>query len=129
MFSANGSHGTWATEGKHTYFHFVIHLDDYCDRGDAWRLWEAMEFVDRGQPDDDFIGTEDQYILFEGRWGNIAEMVCTEMEQRGTVWNSHCFQGCFFEPLFGECGLVAGPGGPGPSGNFELPPKCPEKQY
>jgi hypothetical protein len=61
--------------GKHTYFQFVIHLDDFCDRGEAWRLWDNLVFMDRSVPDDDYDGTEFQWINFRGVWGNIKELV------------------------------------------------------
>merc|ERR1712037_67876 len=56
VFSANGSHGTWASEGVHTYFDIVIKLRDVCERGEAWRTWENMEIIDRSDPEAGFEG-------------------------------------------------------------------------
>jgi len=94
VFSANGSHGTWGSEGKHTYLHIVIHLDDICERGQAWKIWENMELIDASKPDDFYDG-DLSWINFQGRWGNIQQIHCE------------------LEPIVGECGLVGGVGGPG----------------
>lgn len=43
-----------------------------------WRLWENMDFVQfesRDDPDSDLIGTQYQWLLFAGKWGNIQHMV------------------------------------------------------
>jgi len=94
VFSANGSHGTWALPGVHTYLRIIIHLDDYCDRGEAWKIWNNMELIDASYPDDHYDG-DLSWINFQGRWGNIQKIHCE------------------LEPLVGECGLVEGVGGPG----------------
>ena len=60
--------------GKHTYFNFFIHLDDFTERGEPWRLWENMEFVDRRE-DSVLEETNFQWINFKGKWGNIQHLV------------------------------------------------------
>ncbi|TRY68262.1 hypothetical protein TCAL_03822 [Tigriopus californicus] len=106
VFSANGSHGSWASEGKHTYFNFFIHLDDYCERGEAWRTWENLAFVDRGVPDEEYYGTDNQWVNFKGRWGNTDGL------------------GCALEPIIGICGLDSGVRGPSPPRAFGNDTMC-----
>jgi len=107
VFSANGSHGTWAQPGKHTYLHILtVHLDDFTERGSRWNTWQNINIYEMGNT---FTGTNSSWLEFQGRWGNTHKLECD------------------LEPLFGECGLVSGPGGP--SGwksdhDFEQPPVC-----
>jgi len=111
VFSANGSHGMWAQEGTHTYLHILtVHLDDICDRGEAWRTWQNLEIHETGDWDS-FIGN-DSWVNFRGRWGNIQKL------------------GCELEPLFGECGLGGGPSGPHKyfQHDFPQPPTCTASQ-
>ena len=59
----------------------MIHLEDYCDRGEAWRLWENMDFVDRNVEDlSVYEGTDLQWMNFLGKWGNIEELVSVIFE-------------------------------------------------
>ncbi len=60
--------------GKHNYFNIVIHLDDLCDRGTAWRTWENIEFLDITVPTEDYP-PELAWGDFRGTWGNIQELV------------------------------------------------------
>lgn len=53
----------------------MIHLDDFCERGEAWRTWEHMEFIDFSDPDVSFEGTDQHWLDFEGRMGNIEKQV------------------------------------------------------
>ena len=52
----------------------IIHLDDYCDRGEAWKIWNNMELIDASYPDDHYDG-DLSWINFQGRWGNIQKIV------------------------------------------------------
>eukprot|EP00092_Neocalanus_flemingeri_P017694 GFUD01019140.1.p1 GENE.GFUD01019140.1~~GFUD01019140.1.p1 ORF type:complete len:354 (+),score=85.06 GFUD01019140.1:245-1306(+) len=107
VFSANGSHGVWAEEGKHTYLHILtVHLDDWCSRGQAWDTWNYLEIYETGEWDS-FSGNE-TWVDFRGDWGNVEKM------------------GCEFEPIVGECGLVGGPSGPHKyfQHDFPQPPPC-----
>ena len=61
--------------GKHTYLHIIIHLDDYCERGKAWKIWENMQFVDASKPDEFYDGGELSWLDFQGAWGNIQTIV------------------------------------------------------
>ena len=46
VYSAEGSHGTYFTEGKHTYKDFnLVALTDYTDKGAPWHTWKKMEIV------------------------------------------------------------------------------------
>jgi len=108
VFSANGSHGVWAQEGKHTYLHILtVHLDDFCGRGTAWDTWKNLEFIETG--DWDSFPADLSWVDFRGDWGNQLKM------------------GCQLEPLFGECGVVGGPSGPHKyfQHDMEQPPFCP----
>ncbi len=58
--------------GKHNFLTFFIHLDDYCERGDAWKTWENMVFLDANMADSDFSG-EFSWVDFQGRWGNTKK--------------------------------------------------------
>ncbi len=54
----------------------TVHLDDYCERGEAWRLWTNNPvLIDRNDNFNDFIGTSLQWRNYEGRWGNIEKLV------------------------------------------------------
>ena len=92
--------------GVHTYFDIVIKLRDITERGEAWRTWENMEFVDRSDPEASFEGTEFQWVDFDGRWGNVQKL------------------GCELEFISGECGLMPAPTGPKKFGKFDTPPEC-----
>jgi len=107
VFSANGSHGVWAEEGKHTYLHILtVHLDDWCARGKAWDTWNYLEMYETGEWDS-FSGNQ-TWVDFRGSWGNVKKMNCE------------------FEPIVGECGLVGGPSGPHKyfQHDFQQPPTC-----
>jgi len=107
VYSANGSHGVWAQEGKHTYLHILsLHLDDFCNRGQSWDTWNYLDIQDTG-PLDSFP-KENSWVDFRGNWGNIAKM------------------GCELEPIVSECGLVEGPRGPYNYFNHDMdqPPVC-----
>ena len=52
----------------------MIHLDDICERGKAWKIWENMELIDASKPDDFYDG-DLSWINFQGRWGNIQQIV------------------------------------------------------
>ena len=52
----------------------MIHLDDICERGQAWKIWENMELIDASKPDDFYDG-DLSWINFQGRWGNIQQIV------------------------------------------------------
>jgi hypothetical protein len=60
--------------GKHNYLTLVIHLDDYCERGTAWKTWENLVFLDASLPTEDF---EDEmtWADFQGSWGNMQTLV------------------------------------------------------
>ena len=60
--------------GVHRWLHLVIHQDDYCGRGHAWRLWNNLEIIDADQPDSDLIGSLN-WLKYQGRWGNMQELV------------------------------------------------------
>ena len=60
--------------GKHNYLTLVIHLDDYCERGTAWRSWENLEFLDASLQTEDFE-EEMAWADFQGRWGNQQSLV------------------------------------------------------
>jgi len=107
VFSANGSHGVWAQEGKHTYLHILtVHLDDFCAKGTAWDTWNNLEIYETGDWDS-FTGSK-SWVGFRGVWGNTKKM------------------GCELEPIIGECGIVGGPSGPHKyfQHNFVQPPSC-----
>ena len=51
-------------------------MDDYCARGEPWRQWENCDFIDRNEDlTSEFHGTDKQWRLFEGKWGNIEKLV------------------------------------------------------
>jgi hypothetical protein len=60
--------------GKHNYLTLVIHLDDYCERGTAWKTWENLVFLDASLPTEDY---EDEmaWADFQGSWGNMQTLV------------------------------------------------------
>jgi len=60
--------------GKHNYLNIVIHLDDYCDRGTAWKTWENIEFLDIEIPTESYPA-DLAWGDFRGAWGNIQELV------------------------------------------------------
>jgi len=107
VFSANGSHGTWAQPGKFTYLNILtVHLDDFTERGVQWNTWQNLVIND--VVDDLNIFTDDKsWINFRGPWGNTFKLECD------------------LDPIVGECGLVGGPTGPYKyfGGNFP-PPDC-----
>jgi len=108
VFSANGSHGVWAQEGKHTYLHILtVHLDDMCAKGQAWDTWNNLEIIETRDEADSYEGAQ-TWVDFRGRWGNAKKMSCE------------------FEPIVGECGVTGGPTGPRKyfQHNFEQPPQC-----
>lgn len=107
VFCANGSHGMWAMEGKHTYLQILtVHLDDYTDKGTLWKTWENLKIYETRDLDS-FTGP-DSWINFRGSWGNIKKM------------------GCELEPIFGQCGMTGGPSGPFKyfQHDFPQPPFC-----
>ena len=65
----------WYFSGKHTYLHLIIHLDDYCARGKAWKIWKNMEIIDASKPDEFYDGGDLSWLDFQGAWGNIQTIV------------------------------------------------------
>lgn len=98
LFSGNGSHGLWSSDGSHEYVNFLfVHLSDQTERGYAWQTWDWLDIVnyDADEKHDDDL----HYMDYRGRWGNLE-------------------RGCeIVEPVAGECILASGPGfwrqGPG----------------
>merc|ERR1719319_1634285 len=132
-FSANGSHGVWAQEGKHTYLHILtVHLDDFCSRGSAWDTWQNLEILKTGPWDS--APAEAAWVDFRGDWGNQQKIVGFPPSSPSPSHPVTCSlllpptlpQGCELEPLFGECGLVGGPSGPHKYFNHDMvqPPTC-----
>ena len=60
--------------GKHNYLTLVIHLDDFCERGTAWRTWNNIQFLDAEVPTEDYEG-ELAWADYRGSWGNMKELV------------------------------------------------------
>jgi hypothetical protein len=60
--------------GKHNYLTLVIHLDDYCERGTAWKTWENLVFLDADIPTQDYP-EELSWADFQGDWGNQQKLV------------------------------------------------------
>ena len=79
--------------GKHTYLHIVIHLDDICERGKAWKIWENMQFIDASKPDDFYDG-DLSWINFQGRWGNIQQIVGDPSLMYGIIVGCKSLEGC-----------------------------------
>jgi len=97
VFSANGSHGLWASSGSHVYFP-VLPLVDHCDTGTPWRTWENLILLPWQKH---YCEPDLQWINFRGDWGNSAD-------------------GCEVSVVSGECALNGGPSGP-PKGPGLLP--------
>lgn len=87
-----------------------------------------MELIDASKPDDFYDG-DLSWINFQGRWGNIQQIVSccigcyllnmiyvnciTIIIYMLFAYDIAIFQHCELEPIVGECGLVGGVGGPG----------------
>jgi len=99
MFSANGSHGLWATPGKHTFSSFP-RLADFTDAGIAWNTWENLVIIPWNDTPFPYVG-ELGWLNFRGRWGNTKN-------------------GCDLEPISGECRMNNGPFYP--EGPDDMPP-------
>jgi len=88
MFSANGSHGLWATPGKHTFSSFPK-LVDFTEPGTAWNTWENLVIIPWNDTPFPYVG-QLGWLNFRGQWGNTKK-------------------GCDLEPISGECRLNNGP--------------------
>ena len=52
----------------------MIHLDDYCERGTAWRTWQNLVFLDADFPTEHYP-EELSWADFQGDWGNQQQLV------------------------------------------------------
>jgi hypothetical protein len=68
VYSAAGSHGTWATEGAHNYKTLPTgdKLVDHTGRGVGWETWRAM--VMASDPKYNYLLTR-----YRGDWGNFHQ--------------------------------------------------------
>eukprot|EP00741_Cyanophora_paradoxa_P023978 tig00021719_g23154.t1 len=69
VYSARGSHGSWATPGEHVYKKIFNgeRLVDEADAGKAWRTWENLQIIKNGGAQ-----REHPWLHFKGEWGNPA---------------------------------------------------------
>ncbi|XP_039282624.1 LOW QUALITY PROTEIN: putative vacuolar protein sorting-associated protein TDA6 [Nilaparvata lugens] len=63
LFAAKGSHGLWATPGRHKYVN-IPSLYDESGYGVKWTTWKSLKIIK------DF---NSGWLRFQGRWGNPRE--------------------------------------------------------
>jgi hypothetical protein len=77
VYAATGSHGTWATAGKHNYTTIPTgdRLNDYTSAGKLWKTWEKMVWFS-WDPNGSILVLLNDY---EGRWGahHLGKDACT----------------------------------------------------
>lgn len=93
LFSAKGSHGTYASAENHVYRKIFNgdKLVDETSMGEAWHTWNNIVAINQNDNNLDWVN-------YSGRWGN-SKRQCT-------------FLGIDFENIFGSCVLNSGPTGP-----------------
>lgn len=97
LYSAKGSHGTYAEPGDHVYYKIFNgdKLVDKTNKGKAWQTWQNIILI----PNNDHKSMTKNWHNYSGRWGN-PKQTCT-------------FLGINFEKIFKSCILNDGPRGPG----------------
>jgi hypothetical protein len=77
VYTATGSHGTWATAEQHNYASISTgdKLNDYTSAGKLWKTWEKMVWFS-WDPNDSILVLLNDY---EGRWGahHLGKDACT----------------------------------------------------
>lgn len=101
LYSAKGSHGTYAEPGEYVYYKIFNgdKLVDKTNKGNAWQTWQNIILIPNNDSRKITKSIAKNWHNYSGRWGN-PKRTCT-------------FLGIDFEKIFKSCILNDGPIGPG----------------